>query len=63
LAKIRHANEYYGWGWGIGKGCNGVLETVELEETNRKMREWIGKTCPCCNEKIEEDTITDETGR
>jgi len=62
LTKILHANEYYAWGWGLGKGCNKILETVSPKEANQKTKSWIGKTCPNCNEKILEDEVIEDTG-
>jgi len=60
MTQLRHANELYGYAM-CSKGCNNVLDFVNPEGADTKEKEWIGKKCPHCKEKIEEDAIVQET--
>jgi hypothetical protein len=62
LTKLRHADQFYGFGWGLGKGCNKVLETISPRDAKKKTKEWIEKPCPHCGKTIGEEDVTEDTG-
>jgi len=60
LAKISHINAFHKYG--IVRGCQKLLDLVDPDKADKRMKELIGTLCPHCDKEIKEDAISDETG-